>query len=117
MHSLSLTALSSIKENVGKPSITGSWTCKFMQICMTNLAMKAAALAFPVLSVDNRCPHAMRKKLNHIDRMEESLAREKSLKKEQEALFNSNPSILAGIKVLKNLRPLLSSLLVGNLNF
>ncbi|XP_051145886.1 uncharacterized protein LOC127261642 isoform X2 [Andrographis paniculata] len=62
----------------------------------------------PVLSVVDRRLRALRKKLNRIGRTEESLARGQPLNKEQEALLNSKPSLLAAVKELENLRPSLS---------
>ncbi|KAK4777881.1 hypothetical protein SAY87_018068 [Trapa incisa] len=62
----------------------------------------------PVLSVINKRLRALRKKLNRITQMEESLAQGKSLNKEQEEVLRSKPNVLASIDELEKLRPPLS---------
>lgn len=65
----------------------------------------------PVLNVINKRLRALRKKLNRIAQMEESLAQGKTLNKEQEETLRSKPSVLAGIDELEKLRqPLLIAL-------
>ncbi|XP_019164785.1 PREDICTED: uncharacterized protein LOC109160964 [Ipomoea nil] len=58
----------------------------------------------PVLCVINRRIRALRKKLNRISQMEDSLAKGKTLNKEQEETLRSKPDILAGIKELEKIR-------------
>lgn len=58
----------------------------------------------PVLSVLNKRIRALRKKLNRITQMEESLSRGKSLNKEQQETLRSKSSVVAGIDELERLR-------------
>ncbi|XP_051144584.1 uncharacterized protein LOC127260730 [Andrographis paniculata] len=58
----------------------------------------------PVLNVINKRLRALRKKLNRITQMEESLAQGKTLNKEQEETFRSKAVVLAGIDELEKLR-------------
>ncbi|KZV32254.1 hypothetical protein F511_26558 [Dorcoceras hygrometricum] len=62
----------------------------------------------PVLSVINKRLRALRKKLNRIAQMEESVAQGKTLNKEQDETLKSKPSVLAGIDELEKLRQPLS---------
>ncbi|KAL1550970.1 hypothetical protein AAHA92_18869 [Salvia divinorum] len=64
----------------------------------------------PVLSLLNKRIRALRKKLNRISQMEESLSRGKSLNKEQEETLRSKPSIVPLIDELERFRqPLLQA--------
>lgn len=64
----------------------------------------------PVLSLINKRIRALRKKLNRIAQMEESLSRGKSLNKEQQETLRSKPLVVAGIDELERLRqPLLQA--------
>lgn len=58
----------------------------------------------PVLSLINKRIRALRKKLNRIAKMEESLSRGKSLNKEQQETLRSKPLVVAGIDELERLR-------------
>ncbi|EYU28691.1 hypothetical protein ABFS82_12G108300 [Erythranthe guttata] len=79
--------------------------------------MAAAAAAFsssdiitegPVLNLINKRLRALRKKMNRISQMEESLSQGKALNKEQEETLRSKSSVLAGIDELEKLRQPLS---------
>lgn len=64
----------------------------------------------PVLNLINKRLRAMRKKLNRIAQMEESVAQGKVLNKEQEETLRSKPYVVAGIDELEKLRqPLLNA--------
>lgn len=64
----------------------------------------------PVLNLINKRLRAMRKKLNRIAQMEESVAQGKILNKEQEETLRSKPYVVAGIDELEKLRqPLLNA--------
>lgn len=64
----------------------------------------------PVLSLINKRIRALRKKLNRICEMEESLSRGKSINKEQEETLRSKSFVVAGIDELERLRqPLLQA--------
>lgn len=58
----------------------------------------------PVLSVINKRIRALKKKLNRISQMEESLSKGKTLNKEQEETLRTKPAILAGIDELEKIR-------------
>lgn len=58
----------------------------------------------PVLSLINRRIRALRKKLNRISQMEDSLSKGKTLNKEQEETLRTKPAVLAGIDELEKLR-------------
>lgn len=58
----------------------------------------------PVLNLINKRLRALRKKLNRISQMEESLSQGKTLNKEQEETLRSKPSVIAGIDELEKLR-------------
>ncbi|KAH6770689.1 glycine-rich protein [Perilla frutescens var. hirtella] len=58
----------------------------------------------PVLSLINKRLRALRKKLNRISQMEDSLSRGKILNKEQEETLRSKSFVLAGIDELEKLR-------------
>ncbi|KAL7091511.1 hypothetical protein ACP275_12G110800 [Erythranthe tilingii] len=62
----------------------------------------------PVLNLINKRLRALRKKLNRISQMEESLSQGKALNKEQEETLRSKSSVLAGIDELEKLRQPLS---------
>ncbi|PIN15211.1 hypothetical protein CDL12_12143 [Handroanthus impetiginosus] len=62
----------------------------------------------PVLNVINKRLRALRKKINRINQMEESISQGKTLNKEQEETLRSKPSVLAGIEELEKLRQPLS---------
>ncbi|KAK3442416.1 hypothetical protein EUGRSUZ_B02587 [Eucalyptus grandis] len=62
----------------------------------------------PVVSLINKRLRALRKKLNRIHQMEESMAQGKPINKEQEDVLRSKPSVLASIDELEKLRPQLS---------
>nr|GMC88112.1 ATP-dependent RNA helicase A-like protein [Ipomoea batatas] len=63
----------------------------------------------PVLSVINKRIRALKKKLNRISQMEDSLAKGKTLNKEQEETLRTKPAVLAGIDELEKLRQPLSA--------
>ncbi|KAL6577834.1 hypothetical protein OROMI_010162 [Orobanche minor] len=64
----------------------------------------------PVLSMINKRLRALRKKLNRIAQMEESVSQGKILNKEQEETLRSKSSVLGGIDELEKLRqPLLQA--------
>ncbi|XP_073139189.1 uncharacterized protein [Henckelia pumila] len=64
----------------------------------------------PVLNVVNKRLRALRKKLNRIAQMEESVSQGKTLNKEQDETLRSKPSVVAGIDELEKLRqPLLEA--------
>ncbi|KAL8532560.1 hypothetical protein ACS0TY_008955 [Phlomoides rotata] len=58
----------------------------------------------PVLNLINKRLRALRKKLNRITQMEESVVQGKILNKEQEETLRSKPSIVAGIDELEKIR-------------
>lgn len=58
----------------------------------------------PVLNLINKRLRALRKKLNRIAQMEESLTQGKTLNKEQEETFRSKSSVLAAVDELEKLR-------------
>ncbi|KAL3841024.1 hypothetical protein ACJIZ3_025615 [Penstemon smallii] len=58
----------------------------------------------PVLNLINKRLRALRKKLNRISQMEDSLSQGKTLNKEQEETFRSKPSVLSAIDELEKLR-------------
>ncbi|KAK4423779.1 hypothetical protein Salat_1960800 [Sesamum alatum] len=62
----------------------------------------------PVLNLINKRLRALRKKLNRISQMEESLSQGKTLNKEQEETLRSKSSVLAAIDELEKLRQPLS---------
>ncbi|CAA0833090.1 glycine-rich protein [Striga hermonthica] len=69
---------------------------------------ETAATDGPALNLINKRLRALRKKLNRIAQMEESLSQGKTLNKEQEETLRSKSSVLAGIDELEKLRqPLL----------
>ncbi|RDY09674.1 hypothetical protein CR513_05925, partial [Mucuna pruriens] len=63
----------------------------------------------PVMSLINKRLRALRKKLNRILAMEESVSQGKLLNKEQEEVLRSKPSVLALIDELEKLRQPLAS--------
>nr|GMD95880.1 ATP-dependent RNA helicase A-like protein [Ipomoea batatas] len=63
----------------------------------------------PVLSVINKRIRALKKKLNRISQMEDSLAKGKTLNKEQEETLRTKAAVLAGIDELEKLRQPLSA--------
>ncbi|KAL6543679.1 hypothetical protein OROGR_010176 [Orobanche gracilis] len=64
----------------------------------------------PVLNMINKRLRALRKKLNRIAQMEESVSQGKTLNKEQEETLRSKSSVLGGIDELEKLRqPLLQA--------
>ncbi|XP_057777086.1 uncharacterized protein LOC130995711 [Salvia miltiorrhiza] len=80
------------------------------------MAAKASSSSFeisadgPVLSLINKRIRALRKKLNRISQMEESLSRGKSLNREQQETLRSKSFVVAGIDELERLRqPLLQA--------
>ncbi|GER51511.1 glycine-rich protein [Striga asiatica] len=71
---------------------------------------ETAATDGPALNLINKRLRALRKKLNRIAQMEESLSQGKILNKEQEETLRSKSSVLAGIDELEKLRqPLLQA--------
>ncbi|KAL3654183.1 hypothetical protein CASFOL_003864 [Castilleja foliolosa] len=62
----------------------------------------------PVLTLISKRLRALRKKLNRISKMEESLSQGKTLNKEQEETLRSKPSVIAAIDELEKLRQPLS---------
>ncbi|CAA2969173.1 Hypothetical predicted protein [Olea europaea subsp. europaea] len=72
------------------------------------MAVKAASSELttdgPVLSLINRRLRALRKKLNHILQMEDSLSQGRTLNKDQEETLKSKPFVVAGIDELEKLR-------------
>lgn len=62
----------------------------------------------PVMSFISKRLRTLRKKLNRITQMEESLSQGKTLNKEQEEVFKSKPSVVAAIEELEKLRDPLS---------
>ncbi|KAL7149023.1 hypothetical protein ABFS83_05G012100 [Erythranthe nasuta] len=58
----------------------------------------------PVLNLINKRLRALRKKLNRISQMEESLSQGKILNKEQEETYRSKSAVLAGIDELEKIR-------------
>ncbi|CAL4918445.1 unnamed protein product [Urochloa decumbens] len=69
----------------------------------------AEATDGPVLSVVSKRVRALRKKLNRITQMEESLASGKKLNPEQEEVLRSKPAVAALIEELERLRGPLAS--------
>ncbi|XP_056855460.1 uncharacterized protein LOC130504873 [Raphanus sativus] len=63
----------------------------------------------PVMALINKRLRALRKKLNRITQMEESLSQGKTLNKEQQEVLRSKPSVLVLIDELDKLRSPLSS--------
>ncbi|CAH9087465.1 unnamed protein product [Cuscuta epithymum] len=57
----------------------------------------------PVLSLITKRIRALRKKLNRISQMEDSVSKGKTLNKEQEETLRTKPSVLAGIEELEKL--------------
>lgn len=84
----------------------------------TAAAATAAAEATdgPVLSVVSKRLRALRKKLNRITQMEESVAAGKTLNREQEEVFRSKPVVVAQIEELERLRTPLASALAEELS-
>ncbi|KAK7309558.1 hypothetical protein RJT34_06382 [Clitoria ternatea] len=70
----------------------------------------------PVMSLINKRLRALRKKLNRILAMEESVSQGKPLNKEQEEVLRSKPSVLALIDEFEKLRQPLASALTEELN-
>ncbi|KAJ1423577.1 putative keratin, type I cytoskeletal 10 [Sesbania bispinosa] len=70
----------------------------------------------PVMSLINKRLRALRKKLNRIVAMEESLSQGKPLNKEQEEVLRSKPSVLALIDEFEKLRQPLSTALAEELD-
>ncbi|XP_027362349.1 uncharacterized protein LOC113869970 isoform X2 [Abrus precatorius] len=70
----------------------------------------------PVMSLINKRLRALRKKLNRILAMEESVSQGKLLNKEQEEVLRSKPSVLALIDEFEKLRQPLSSALAEELD-
>ncbi|GAU39795.1 hypothetical protein TSUD_219690 [Trifolium subterraneum] len=70
----------------------------------------------PVLNLINKRLRALRKKLNRITSMEESVAQGKPLNKEQEEVLRSKSSVLALIDEFEKLRQPLSSALAEELD-
>ncbi|VFQ66722.1 unnamed protein product [Cuscuta campestris] len=70
--------------------------------------MEAAAalevMEGPVITVISKRIRALRKKLNRISQMEDSISNGKALNKEQEETLRSKPSVIAGIEELEKLR-------------
>ncbi|XP_020209014.1 uncharacterized protein LOC109793950 [Cajanus cajan] len=65
----------------------------------------------PVMSLISKRLYALRKKLNRINAMEDSVSQGKPLNKEQEEVLRSKPSVLAFIDELEKLdQPLASAL-------
>ncbi|TKY69740.1 DIL domain myosin family protein [Spatholobus suberectus] len=69
----------------------------------------------PVMSLIGKRLRALRKKLNRILAMEESVSQGKPLNKEQEEVLRSKPSVLALIDELEKLRPPLATALAEEL--
>ncbi|KAJ0257752.1 hypothetical protein HA466_0085660 [Hirschfeldia incana] len=63
----------------------------------------------PVMALINKRLRALRKKLNRISQMEESISQGKSLNKEQQEVLRSKPSVLVAIEELDKLRAPLSA--------
>ncbi|KAK7307147.1 hypothetical protein VNO77_39961 [Canavalia gladiata] len=70
----------------------------------------------PVMSLINKRLRALRKKLNRILAMEESISQGKPLNKEQEEVLRSKPSVLALIDEFEKLRQPLASALAEELD-
>lgn len=70
----------------------------------------------PVMNLINKRLRALRKKLNRITAMEESLSQGKPLNKEQEEVLRSKPSVLALIDEFEKLRQPLSTALAEELD-
>ncbi|CAI8587796.1 unnamed protein product [Vicia faba] len=70
----------------------------------------------PVLNLINKRLRALRKKLNRITSMEESVSQGKPLNKEQEEVLRSKPSVLVLIDELEKLRQPLSVALTEELD-
>lgn len=75
----------------------------------SDVAPAPATSEGPILSVISKRLRALRKKLNRIAQMEESLAQGKTLNKEQQDVLRSKPDVLARIDEVEKLRPPLSS--------
>ncbi|KAF8088430.1 hypothetical protein N665_0543s0038 [Sinapis alba] len=63
----------------------------------------------PVMALINKRLRALRKKLNRITQMEESISQGKTLNKEQQEVLRSKPSVLILIEELEKLRTPLSA--------
>ncbi|KAG2269258.1 hypothetical protein Bca52824_063813 [Brassica carinata] len=63
----------------------------------------------PVMGLINKRLRALRKKLNRITQMEESISQGKTLNKEQQEVLRSKPSVLVLIEELDKLRAPLSA--------
>ncbi|KAL0799014.1 hypothetical protein Bca101_054189 [Brassica carinata] len=63
----------------------------------------------PVMALVNKRLRALRKKLNRITQMEESISQGKTLNKEQQEVLRSKPSVLVLIEELEKLRAPLSA--------
>ncbi|KAF8040064.1 hypothetical protein BT93_B2322 [Corymbia citriodora subsp. variegata] len=83
---------------------------------MASPAPPSDATDGPVLSLVNKRLRALRKKINRINQLEESIAQGKPVLKEQEDVLRSKPSVLASIDELEKLRPQLSSALQEELS-
>ncbi|KAI7994344.1 hypothetical protein LOK49_LG11G01258 [Camellia lanceoleosa] len=70
----------------------------------------------PVLSFINKRLRALRKKLNRIVQLEDSIAQGKPINKEQEDLIVSKPSVTASIDELEKLRHPLSAAVAEEIN-
>ncbi|THG01673.1 hypothetical protein TEA_008249 [Camellia sinensis var. sinensis] len=70
----------------------------------------------PVLSFINKRLRALRKKLNRIVQLEDSIAQGKPINKEQEDLIVSKPSVTASIDELEKLRHPLSAAIAEEIN-
>ncbi|KAM7268969.1 hypothetical protein ACFE04_024466 [Oxalis oulophora] len=70
----------------------------------------------PVLNVINKRLRALKKKLNRINQMEESIAQGKSLNQEQQQVFKSKPSLLTLIDELDKLRLPLATAVYEEIN-
>lgn len=58
----------------------------------------------PVLNLINKRLRALRKKLNRITQMEDSISQGKTLNKEQEEVFRTKPSVISAIDELEKLK-------------
>ncbi|KAL8111926.1 hypothetical protein AgCh_019575 [Apium graveolens] len=58
----------------------------------------------PVLSLINKRLRALRKKINRITQMEDSISQGKTLNKEQEEVFRTKPSVISAIDELEKLK-------------
>ncbi|KAF8681843.1 hypothetical protein HU200_045285 [Digitaria exilis] len=83
----------------------------------TAAATAAAEATYgPVLSVVSKRLRALRKKLNRITQMEDSMAAGKTLNREQEEVLRSKPTVVAQIDELERLRAPLASALAEELS-